>query len=83
MTNHTKYNQITYSACNVNEECYGCEVLPICMGGCKANNKVGENKKYDAGCITTRYSLEKDIIRLYEKKIDNNQEYVPMMNHTH
>lgn len=48
-------------------ECFGCEVLPICMGGCKSNNKVGESKSYDAGCISTRYSLENDIIRLYEK----------------
>lgn len=49
------------------EECYNCSVLPICMGGCKANNNVGENKKYEAGCITARYSLDQDIIRLYEK----------------
>jgi uncharacterized protein len=49
------------------QECYNCEVLPICMGGCKANNKVGEHKQYEAGCISTRYSLTEDIVRLYEK----------------
>ena len=49
------------------EECYNCEVLPICVGGCKSNNRVGDNKNYDAGCSTVRYTYVKDIINLYEK----------------
>lgn len=51
------------------EECYNCEVLPMCMGGCKANNKVGENKNYEAGCTVTRFRYEQDIINLYESTI--------------
>jgi len=48
------------------KECFGCEVLPICMGGCKSNNNAGEAKEYEAGCSTIKYSYEEDIIRLYE-----------------
>jgi uncharacterized protein len=48
-------------------ECYNCEVLPVCMGGCKANNKVNEgNKQYEAGCTTTRFALTQEIKTLYE-----------------
>jgi uncharacterized protein len=49
------------------KECSSCEVLPICLGGCKSNNKVGLSDKYEAGCNTIKYSYERDIIRLYEK----------------
>jgi len=49
------------------EECSNCEVLPICLGGCKFNNDVGNSKKYEAGCATARFTLSDDIIRLYEK----------------
>lgn len=49
------------------KECSSCEVLPICLGGCKSNNNVGVSKNYEAGCATIRYSYEDDIIRLYEK----------------
>lgn len=49
------------------EECYNCEVLPLCVGGCKSNNNVGNNKNYEAGCSTVRYTLAKEIIDLYEK----------------
>lgn len=49
------------------KECSNCEVLPICMGGCKSNNKVGVSNNYEAGCATIRFSYEDDIIRLYEK----------------
>lgn len=52
------------------KECSACEVLPICLGGCKSNNRVGSNNnKYDAGCATVRYNYEEDIIRLYESQI--------------
>jgi uncharacterized protein len=49
------------------EECSNCEVLPICLGGCKSNNDVGNSKKYEAGCATARFTLSDDIIRLYER----------------
>jgi uncharacterized protein len=48
-------------------ECSSCEVLPICLGGCKSNNKVGTALKYEAGCASVRYTYDSDIIRLYEK----------------
>lgn len=51
------------------EECANCEVLPICMGGCKSNNKVGQNKKYDAGCVTTRFALAEEVRLLYQAKL--------------
>lgn len=63
-------------------ECFGCEVLPICMGGCKSNNKVGEASSYDAGCIATRYSLESDIVRLYEKSRSPQEETI-IVSHAH
>ena len=50
------------------EECRTCEVLPICMGGCKASNKVGENVDYESGCSTARFGLPGEIIDLYESK---------------
>ncbi|RTK94360.1 MAG: SPASM domain-containing protein [Neisseriaceae bacterium] len=66
------------------EECYNCEVLPICMGGCKSNNKAGESKKYDAGCIPTKFSYEKDIIRLYEKKMSKEEVQIEFLGkHSH
>jgi uncharacterized protein len=64
------------------KECYNCEVLPICMGGCKSNNKVGESQQYDAGCIATRFTYESDIVRLYEKSIKSEDEIV-LSTHTH
>jgi uncharacterized protein len=50
------------------KECYSCEVLPICMGGCKASNKVGENVDYEPGCTTARFGLRQEILDLYESK---------------
>lgn len=54
------------------KECSNCEVLPICLGGCKSNNKVGSSENYEAGCSSVRYNYKDDIIRLYESKIKNN-----------
>lgn len=49
------------------QECFNCEVLPICMGGCKANNQVDQNSNgYSEGCITTRYALQEEVASLYE-----------------
>jgi uncharacterized protein len=68
LTSYDKFNPFD------DKECYSCEVLPICMGGCKANNKVGQNEKYDAGCITTRFTFDSDVIRLYERTISEQQQ---------
>ncbi len=65
-TNYDRFNPFD------DDECSKCEVLPICLGGCKSNNRVGTSEKYDAGCSTVRYNYKEDIIRLYENKVQNN-----------
>lgn len=52
------------------DECRTCSVLPLCMGGCKANNQFpekGYKGSHDVGCSTARYSLNEKIVRLYLK----------------
>ena len=51
-----------------NEECSQCEVLPICVGGCKANNitNTKDGGGYEAGCSVARFSLKHNIIQAYE-----------------
>lgn len=49
-------------------ECYDCHVLPICMGGCKANNRFveeGYSGEHDMGCISARWTLPQEILQLY------------------
>lgn len=49
-------------------ECYDCHVLPICMGGCKANNRFAEEGyegNHDMGCISARWTLPQEILQLY------------------
>ncbi len=57
-------------------ECYDCSVLPICMGGCKANNQFvekGYSGNHDMGCISARYALPQQIVQLYNmSKNDEN-----------
>jgi len=50
-------------------ECYECHVLPMCMGGCKANNQFAEkgyDGNHDMGCMSTRYVLPQEIRQLYK-----------------
>ena len=50
------------------QECSNCSVLPICMGGCKANNQFMEKKyegKHDVGCVSARFTLPQQIKQLY------------------
>jgi len=49
-----------------NAECYDCPVLPMCMGGCKANNKIETDEDFADGCATTRFTLKEEITILYE-----------------
>ena len=49
-------------------ECSECEVLPLCMGGCKANNEFqakGYGGKKEMGCHATRFALREEIGELY------------------
>lgn len=49
------------------KECRECPVLPICLGGCRALNHVEEeDSKFEAGCLTTRYNLDEEILHYYE-----------------
>lgn len=51
------------------QECYNCHVLPLCMGGCKANNQFpekGYSGTHDIGCVSLRWTLPEDIKNLYE-----------------
>lgn len=51
------------------KECVDCHVLPICLGGCKVNNKFdseGYSGQKEQGCITARWNLKEEIIQLYE-----------------
>ncbi len=50
-------------------ECYECPVLPICMGGCKANNRFAEEGyagEHERGCISSKHVLPEEIRHLYE-----------------
>lgn len=65
-------------------ECMECHVLPICLGGCKANNRFVEEGyagKHDMGCISARWVLPQEIIQLYElsKKapVEETESYAP------
>jgi uncharacterized protein len=49
-------------------ECSTCEVLPLCMGGCKANNQFqekGYNGVKEMGCHATRFALREEVGELY------------------
>lgn len=49
------------------EECGECAILPICLGGCRALNRVEEkDQDFEAGCMTTRYNLDQEIRHYYE-----------------
>lgn len=52
-------------------ECRECHVLPLCMGGCKANNKFdreGYDGEHQMGCETVRYTLPDKVLKMY---VDN------------
>lgn len=50
------------------QECNSCHILPICLGGCKVNNKFDKSgydiKNYE-GCMTARWNLPQEIKQLY------------------
>lgn len=55
-------------------ECRDCEVLPLCMGGCKANNQFkekGYEGKKEMGCHATRFALKEEVIELYRHSVQN------------
>jgi uncharacterized protein len=52
-------------------ECRECPVLPVCMGGCKANNQFperGYEGTHDMGCHAARYTMPEHVVALYEAK---------------
>lgn len=54
------------------EECLGCKVLPLCLGGCKSANlwyKSKYNSKNYEGCSDFRWNHRKKISDLYESLI--------------
>lgn len=51
-------------------ECRECEVLPLCMGGCKANNQFAEAGyagKKDGGCHAARFTLPEHVVQAYRR----------------
>ena len=53
-------------------ECRECTVLPLCLGGCKANNEFAE-KGYagtkDIGCHAARFTLPQHVLRAYALRV--------------
>jgi uncharacterized protein len=47
------------------EQCRECDVLPLCMGGCRALRVLIDEK--DSHCIYYRYNLEKELVGRYGK----------------
>jgi uncharacterized protein len=56
-------------------ECRDCPVLPLCMGGCKANNEfpqLGYQGRKDMGCHAARFTLPDHVVAMYRlRKTEN------------
>lgn len=66
----------------LDKECYECSVLPMCMGGCKANNRFveeGYNGRHDMGCISARWTLPQEILQLYKLTKQTKEKSKPLM----
>jgi uncharacterized protein len=50
------------------EECKKCQVLPLCMGGCKYYNVTEKTNCTEIGCTHRKYNLE-EMLKLYYLKL--------------